>query len=170
MPAEAQDELFDYFAPEASYDGNLAHQPLREEPSPAKAPAPKKTPQVTKKSLPLWKRATVLVAVLMVAGGLLMIAAGYSQLFTAKQKLAQMQEQLQEQIQNTAVLENGTAEDMTLSELYEYATGTLGMREATGSEITQMGSLDNGYTVQQMQEEAVRKPTQVRFHLFGGKD
>ena len=98
MSAEAQEELFDYFAPEASYDGNLAHQPLREEPSPAKAPAPKKTPQVTKKSLPLWKRATVLVAVLMVAGGLLMIAAGYSQLFTAKQKLAQMQEQLQEQI------------------------------------------------------------------------
>ena len=170
MSAEAQEELFDYFAPEASYDGNLANQPLREEPSPAKAPAPKKTPQVTKKSLPLWKRATVLVAVLMVAGGLLMIAAGYSQLFTTKQKLAQMQEQLQEQIQNTAVLENGTAEDMTLSELYEYATGTLGMREATGSEITQMGSLDNGYTVQQMQEEAVRKPTQVRFHLFGGKD
>ena len=84
--------------------------------------------------------------------------------------LYQMQEQLQEQIQNTAVLENGTAEDMTLSELYEYATGTLGMREATGSEITQMGSLDNGYTVQQMQEEAVRKPTKVRFHLFGGKD
>lgn len=165
MPAEARDELYDYFTSGVSYTGNLAHQ-LEEEEIRVVQPKPEKKAAPVPKRVPLWKRVLLSCAALIVAGGLLHIAMTYSQLYTAKQELAFQEALLVAQQQNTAVMEEGVLENMTMAELYAYATGHLGMREAHNDEITQLGSLDTGYTVQAVQD-AERQPTQIKFHLFG---
>ena len=93
----------------------------------------------------------------------------YSELYTAKQERASMQAKLEETKQTTAVIADQTSQDLTLSDLYAYATGHLGMKEASGGEITEVDALDTGYTEQAVQE-AQRRPAQVNFHLFGGND
>ena len=55
-----------------------------------------------------------------------------------------MQARLAEEEQNTAVLENEGTADMGLSDLYSYAVGHLGMQEASGDDITEMGPLGVG--------------------------
>lgn len=179
MPAEAE-ELFDYFAqdepkPEpfsarAYISGNLAHQLEEEEEEQVIQPAarPGKAEQ-THKEVPLWKRAVILAFVLVLAAGLLQVAMTYSELYTAKQERASMQAKLEETKQTTAVIADQTSQDLTLSDLYAYATGHLGMKEASGGEITEVDALDTGYTEQAVQE-AQRRPAQVNFHLFGGND
>lgn len=163
MPSEARDELFDYFAQE-SVSGNLAHQ-LEQEEEPVVRP--KEAPQAAPKRIPIWKRAVMFAGALVVTAGLLSVAMNYSALFAARQELAAAQERLAAQQQNTKVLSESAADNVTLSELYSYAVGNLGMREALGGEITQMGPLEAGYTVQTLQDTE-RKPTQVNIHLFGG--
>ena len=184
MAQEARDELFDYFQEEekehrpisarAYISGNLA-QELEEEPWEEEKfeEAPKKKPvkkqKVKTRQVPLWKRVLILGGVLVIAGGLLRVAMSYSELYTARQELYNMQARLTEEEQNTAVLENEGTADMGLSDLYSYAVGHLGMKEASGNDITEMGPLETDYTVQETQETQ-RKATQVNFHLFGGND
>lgn len=181
MPAEAKEELFDYFAQEepkqkqlsarAYISGNLAHQLEEEEilePERKQAVHPKKA-AVRPKEVPFWKRVAILAGVLVLAAGVLQIAMTYSELYTAKQEKAMMQAKLQETQQETAMMADQTSQEMTLSELYAYATGHLGMREASGGEITEVEALDTGYT-EQAAQDAQRRPAQVNFHLFGGND
>ena len=184
MPAEAKEELFDYFAQEepkrkqlsarAYISGNLAHQLEEEEEEEILEPErkqpirPKKT-AARQKEVPFWKRVAILAGVLILTAGLLQIAMTYSELYTAKQEKALMQARLQETQQETAMMADQTSQEMTLSELYAYATGHLGMREASGEEITEVEALDTGYT-EQAAQDAQRRPAQVNFHLFGGND
>ena len=184
MAQEARDELFDYFREEekehrpisarAYISGNLA-QELEEETWEEEKPqgTPKKKPvkqqKIKTRQVPLWKRVLILGGVLVIAGGLLRVAMSYSELYTARQELYSMQARLAEEEQNTAVLENEGTADMGLSDLYSYAVGHLGMQEASGDDITEMGPLETDYTVQETQDTQ-RKATQVNFHLFGGND
>ncbi len=184
MSQENREEVFDYFQQEerihkpisarAYISGNLAHQLEEEEEEawekeqPRKA-EPAKGKKIRVRNVPLWQRALILGGVLVIAAGLLRVAMSYSELYTARQELYSMQTRLAEAEQNTAVLENEGDGDMTLSELYAYAVGHLGMQEATGEDITEMGPLETDYTVQESQETQ-RKETQVNFHLFGGND
>lgn len=184
MAQEARDELFDYFQEEekehrpisarAYISGNLAQEleeEVWEEERPQETPIkkPAKQQKVKTRQVPLWKRILILGGALVIAGGLLRVAMSYSELYTARQELYSMQARLAEEEQNTAVLENEGTADMGLSDLYSYAVGHLGMQEASGDNITEMGPLETDYTVQATQDTQ-RKATQVNFHLFGGKD
>ena len=107
-----------------------------------------------------------ILCVLAIGVSLLTVATASNRLYTAEQKLEDAQTALEKEKNNTAILRDSIRDSITWADLYEYATGDLGMREATGGEVIMLDPLTETYSLQ-TGDQIERTPTEVRIHMFG---
>lgn len=106
-----------------------------------------------------------LSAGLVMAGCLAMIMM-YIQVFNQESQISDLQSQLREAQEANAVAQTVAAEQMNMTELYSYATGTLGMIEADGKTTIQIKVEDYSYTISNLPIKEVSE-SKVTFHWFG---
>ena len=110
------------------------------------------------------KRAFVLFSGVLLCG-MLSVVVMYTQTFSRQREIRKLEAQLAQVQQQTAMLEEAAAENMSMSDLYAYATEVLGMTEAEAKNIIHVNmeaqSFTTDYTV------GAKKQTKVIFHWFG---
>lgn len=162
-----RDDLFYDRAPRLQTDTNLALDSMTT--APAARAYPRLLPRVAadRGRLSALSKAAVFAAAIAIAGCLLLIAMGSSRVYTAREELEAMQAQLESAKAQTSVLVNELDGEVALSELYEYATTKLGMKEATKEDITYIQSLLDTEDDVTTETVTTHKPARVSFHLFG---
>ena len=90
----------------------------------------------------------------------------YVQVFSQESQIADLKTQLREAQDANAVAKEVVAEQMNMTELYTYATGTLGMTEADNETTIVIEIPDNSYTISNLPIREV-SGSKVTFHWFG---
>lgn len=102
----------------------------------------------------------------LIMAGCLAVVLMYVQVFSQKSQIVDLQAQLREAQEANAVSQEIVAEQMNMTELYSYATGTLGMVEADGRTTIQVKVEDHSYTISSLPVKEV-SGSKVTFHWFG---
>lgn len=102
----------------------------------------------------------------LVMAGCLAVVLMYVQVFSQKSQIADLKAQLREAQEANAVAQEIVAEQMNMTELYTYATGTLGMTEADNETTIVIEIPDNSYTISNLPIREV-SGSKVTFHWFG---
>jgi len=120
-----------------------------------------------------WER-TPFVAKLLVLGfmavgavGFLVTAMDSSRVYTVRQELALQKAQLQNAKEQTTILQNELDNHITLTELYDYATDNLHMKETEKEDVIYLPALDMTQSGHVSAMEADHNETKISFHLFG---
>ena len=87
-------------------------------------------------------------------------------MFSQESKIADLKAQLREAQEANAVAREIVAEQMNMTELYTYATGTLGMVEADHETTILVEIPNNSYTISNLPIKEV-SGSKVTFHWFG---
>jgi hypothetical protein len=98
--------------------------------------------------------------------GCLAVVLMYVQVFSQKSQIADLKAQLREAQEMNAVAREVVAEQMNMTELYTYATGTLGMVEADNGTTILVEIPNNSYTISNLPIREVNG-SKVSFHWFG---
>ena len=102
----------------------------------------------------------------LVMAGCLAVVLMYVQVFSQESKIADLKAQLREAQEMNAVAKEIVAEQMNMTELYSYATGTLGMVEADNGTTILVEIPNNSYTISNLPIREV-SGSKVSFHWFG---
>ena len=102
----------------------------------------------------------------LVMAGCLAVVLMYVQVFSQESQIADLKTQLREAQDANAVAKEVVAEQMNMTELYTYATGTLGMTEADNETTIVIEIPDNSYTISNLPIREV-SGSKVTFHWFG---
>ncbi len=102
----------------------------------------------------------------LVMAGCLAVVLMYVQVFSQESKIADLKVQLREAQDANAVAREIVSEQMNMTELYTYATGTLGMKEADHNTTILIEVPDNSYTISNLPIREV-SGSKVSFHWFG---
>ena len=102
----------------------------------------------------------------LVMAGCLAVVLMYVQVFSQESKIADLKVQLREAQDANAVAREIVTEHMNMTELYTYATGTLGMVEADNKTTVLVEVPDNSYTISNLPVKEVSE-SKVNFHWFG---
>lgn len=102
----------------------------------------------------------------LVMAGCLAVVLMYVQVFSQESRIADLKVQLREAQDANAVAREIVTEHMNMTELYTYATGTLGMVEADNKTTILVEVPDNSYTISNLPVKEVSE-SKVNFHWFG---
>ena len=102
----------------------------------------------------------------LVMAGCLAVVLMYVQVFSQESRIADLKAQLREAQEMNAVAKEVVAEQMNMTELYTYATGTLGMVEADHETTILVEIPNNSYTISNLPVREV-SGSKVSFHWFG---
>lgn len=102
----------------------------------------------------------------LVMAGCLSVVLMYIQVFSQEAQISDLQTQLAQAQEANAIAQNTVGSQMTMTELYGYATGTLGMVEANGKTIIDVTIQNQSYTTSTLPIEDVSE-SKVSFHWFG---
>lgn len=102
----------------------------------------------------------------LIMAGCLAVVLMYIQVFSQESQIVDLQAQLREAQEANAVSQEVVADQMNMTELYSYATGTLGMVEADGSTTIQVKVEDHSYTISSLPVKEISE-SKVTFHWFG---
>ena len=102
----------------------------------------------------------------LVMAGCLAVVLMYVQVFSQKSQITDLQAQLREAQEANAVAREIVSEQMNMTELYSYATGTLGMIEANNKTTILIEVPDQSYTISSLPIQEV-SGSKVTFHWFG---
>ncbi len=157
-------------------DGNLAVAPqerpyVEPEREPLRKPEPQRKQETQRRVRRVVdpqrqksKRSFVLFSGVLLCG-MLSIVVMYAQTFSRQREISKLETQLAAAQQQTAMLEETAEQNMSMSELYAYATEVLGMTEAEAEDIicvdVEAHSFTTDYTV------GAKKEAKVVFHWFG---
>ena len=97
----------------------------------------------------------------LVMAGCLAVVLMYVQVFSQESRIADLKVQ-----DANAVAREIVTEHMNMTELYTYATGTLGMVEADNKSTVLVEVADNSYTISNLPVKEVSE-SKVSFHWFG---
>lgn len=102
----------------------------------------------------------------LVMAGCLSVVLMYIQVFNQETQVGELQSQLAEAQAANAMAQNTTADTVTMTDLYTYATGTLGMVEADGKTTIQIQITNQSYTTSNLPIEDASE-SKVTFHWLG---
>lgn len=102
----------------------------------------------------------------LVMAGCLSVVLMYVQVFSRETQISELQEQLRAAQEANAIAQETVADQITMADLYSYATGTLGMVEANGNTTIQVTVSDRSYTTSSLPIQDTRE-SKVTFHWFG---
>lgn len=102
----------------------------------------------------------------LVLAGCLSVVLMYIQVFSQETQIGQLQEQLAEAREANAIAQDTVGGQMTMTELYNYATGSLGMVEANANTIIRVKVENQSYTTSSLPVEDASE-SKVTFHWFG---
>lgn len=102
----------------------------------------------------------------LVMAGCLAVVLMYVQVFSQESQIADLKVQLREAQEANAVAKEVVTEQMNMTELYSYATGTLGMVEADNKTTILIEVPDNSYTISNLPSKEI-SGSKVTFHWFG---
>lgn len=179
------EDFFEDYEPEYSHSqtpytqGSLA---VEVEELPERAPVRKQRPQQkqTKKMLPGTKqriRKAIDMAQIkskfnfflcagLVLAGCLSVVLMYMQVFSQETQIEQLKSQLSAAQDANAIAQETVVEQMTMADLYSYATGELGMVEADGNTTIRIQVTNQSYTTSSLPIENASE-SKVSFHWFG---
>lgn len=163
------DSFFEDWEPEldSTIRGNAALQP---EEKPEAQPKPHRHIRPVQKPKPAAKRrrdgskALFVVSAMVLLIGALSIVTTYSQVYTKKAQIRALKAELEEAKELTAILSEAPELNMSMTEIYEYATNQLGMVEASGSDTVFIQTDHHSYT--QVTEDTESAAARVTFHWF----
>lgn len=110
--------------------------------------------------------ALIIAFVLVVAVFMISQLISSNRIYKANLELETLKQQLEDAKEQTASTNNKLDGEISLEDLYAYATGYLGMHEATKNDITVVGDLDQTSNTAP-EETASHDPVKVSFHLWG---
>ena len=101
-----------------------------------------------------------------VLAGCLSIVLAYIQVFNREAQISDLQSQLAELQSDNEISASNVAEQMTLADLYSYATGELGMVEPDGATTIQVTVANQSYTSSSLPIQNASE-SKVTFHWLG---
>lgn len=102
----------------------------------------------------------------LVLAGCLSVVLMYVQVFSQKTRIGELQDELVAAQEANAIAEETVVDQMTMADLYSYATGTLGMVEADGTTTIRVKVTNQSYTTSSLPVEDASE-SKVSFHWFG---
>lgn len=172
LKKESIDSFFDDWLPDVDYNMKSSLAPDIQQPE--RGPKPSKKPERRIRPLPKaepavrrkrdFSKVLFLCSAVVLLVGSLGVVSSYSEVYSRKARIQELTEELEEAEELTMILSEAPNLEMSMEELYEYATKELGMEEAAAENTVFITTQPQSYT--QVTEPAADSGNRVTFHWF----